>query len=83
MRPLEPGRAIDLAQAGPLSHVPAQEGFDLVVFAGVHLAPEDRGPYVARAVAAVSPGGQLFVSGHHLDSFGRAGPPSSSSGGGR
>ena len=45
------------------------------VVANVHLAPEDRGPFLARAVTAVSPGGHIFVSGHHLDSFDRAGPP--------
>ena len=69
------GVFLELVQADLLSYVPAQEGFDLVVVANVHLAPDDRGPFLARAVAAVSPGGHLFVSGHHLDSFGRAGPP--------
>ena len=69
------GLVLELVQADLLSYVPAKEGFDLVVVANVHLAPADRGPFLARAVAAVSPGGHLFVSGHHLDSFGRAGPP--------
>jgi SAM-dependent methyltransferase len=51
------------------------ETFDLVVVANIHPDPDDRRRLLQAAAAAVAPGGHLFVVGHHLDSFGRAGPP--------
>lgn len=49
--------------------------FDLVVIANIHPTPNDRGPLLAAASAAVAPGGHLFLIGHHLDCLGQAGPP--------
>ncbi len=69
------GLVLELVQADLLSYVPSQASFDLVVVANLHFAPEERGLFFARAVAAVAPGGHLFVTGHHLDSLGRVGPP--------
>ena len=69
------GLSLQLVQADLLSYVPAPASFDLVVVANLHLAPEQRAPFFARAVAAVAPGGHIFVIGHHLDSLGRVGPP--------
>lgn len=66
---------LELVHADLLSYVPSQAGFDLVVVANLHFAPEERGLFFARAVAAVAPGGHLFVTGHHLDSLGQVGPP--------
>jgi SAM-dependent methyltransferase len=51
------------------------ETFDLVVVANIHPDPDDRRRLLQAAAAAVATGGHLFVVGHHLDSFGRAGPP--------
>jgi DNA-binding MarR family transcriptional regulator/SAM-dependent methyltransferase len=69
------GLALDLVQADLLSYTPPQAAFDLVVVANVHFAPEERGLFFSRAVSAVAPGGHVFVAGHHLDSFGKVGPP--------
>ncbi len=67
--------SLEPVQADLLSYVPPQASFDLVVVANLHFAPEERGLFFSRAVAAVAPGGHLFVTGHHLDSFGKVGPP--------
>ncbi|HUV57786.1 MAG TPA: class I SAM-dependent methyltransferase [Acidimicrobiales bacterium] len=69
------GVELDVVEADLLQYRPAPEGFDLVVVANIHLAPEPRAAFYARASAAVAPGGHLFVTGHHLDSLGRTGPP--------
>lgn len=71
----ESGVGLDVVEADLLEYRPALEGFDLVVVANIHLAPEHRAEFYARASAAVAPGGHLFVTGHHLDSLGRTGPP--------
>ncbi len=69
------GLVVELVHADLLSYVPSQAAFDLVVVANLHFSPEERGLFFARAVAAVAPGGHLFVTGHHLDSLGQVGPP--------
>ena len=69
------GLVLELVHADLLSYVPSQASFDLVVVANLHFSPDERGLFFARAVAAVAPGGHLFVTGHHLDSLGRVGPP--------
>lgn len=55
--------------------VAAGATYDLVVVANLHVEPGERAQMFAGAAAAVAPGGQLFVVGHHLDSLGIAGPP--------
>lgn len=69
------GVDLEVVEADLLQYRPASEGFDLVVVANIHLAPEHRAAFFLRASAAVAPGGHLFVTGHHLDSLGRTGPP--------
>jgi hypothetical protein len=69
------GLALHLVQADLPSYTLPQAAFDLVVVANVHFAPEERGFFFSRAVSAVAPGGHVFVAGHHLDSFGKVGPP--------
>jgi SAM-dependent methyltransferase len=49
--------------------------YGLVVLANIHPPAGDRARLLGAAAAAVAPGGYLFVTGHHLDSLGRAGPP--------
>lgn len=51
------------------------DSFDLVVLAYVHPDPSDRAELLAAAVDSLSPGGHLFVVGHHLPSLGVTGPP--------
>ena len=74
-RALDSRVVLELVVADVLSYVPAPGSFDLVVVANLHLAPGEREVFFERAVAAVAPDGHFFVVGHHLDSFGRVGPP--------
>lgn len=54
----------------------ARDGqLDLVVIANVHPLPGERARLLEEAAAALAPGGHLFVTGHHVSSLGRAGPP--------
>ena len=69
------GLALDLVEADLLEYRPTPRSFDLVVVANIHLAPDVRGDFFVHASAAVAAGGHLFVTGHHLDSLGRTGPP--------
>ncbi len=48
--------------------------FGLVVMAFVHPPPQERRELLTAVARAVSPGGHLFVVGHHIDSIGLAGP---------
>ncbi len=52
------------------------ERFDLLVLANLHPGPAARAELFSRSAAAVAPGGHLFLVGHHVDSLGKAGPPS-------
>jgi SAM-dependent methyltransferase len=54
---------------------PGQRRFDLVVVANIHLPVAERAWLFRAAQEAVSPGGRLFVIGHHVDAFGSHGPP--------
>jgi hypothetical protein len=58
-----------------LAYQPPAAQFDLIVLANIHLAPEQRSPFFLSLASALAPGGHLFVTGHHLESLGRAGPP--------
>ncbi len=72
-RARDAGVSLELVKADVLAYEPAA-GVDLVVVANLHFAPGEREGFFARAVACLAPGGHLFVSGHHRDSLGRAGP---------
>lgn len=69
------GLTLSLAQADLLAYEPAALSFDLVVVANIHLDPESRGRFFEGAARAVAPGGHLYVTGHHVDAWGVAGPP--------
>lgn len=69
------GVSLELVQADVLTYVPPPASVDLVVVANLHVAPGEREGFFARVAASLAPGGHLYVVGHHLDSFGRAGPP--------
>ena len=51
------------------------ERFDLVVLANLHPAPDERDALLAASAETLTPGGYLFLVGHHVDSLGVAGPP--------
>ena len=70
------GLSLTLGRADLLEYEPAPESFDLVVIANIHLAPEQRDEFFARAARAVTDSGHLYITGHHVDAFGLAGPPS-------
>lgn len=64
-----------LEQADLHTYEPTVESYVLVVIANIHLAPEERENFFDRAAAAVTPGGHLYIIGHHVDAFGKSGPP--------
>jgi SAM-dependent methyltransferase len=66
---------VETVKSGIEDYLARGEQFDLVVLANVHPAPTERGKLLYDAARAVSPGGHLFLVGHHLESLGRAGPP--------
>lgn len=57
------------------NYVPTPGSFDLVVVANIHLRSDVRDAFYERAREALAPGGHLYVSGHHIESLGRTGPP--------
>jgi SAM-dependent methyltransferase len=59
------GVEVDWVVADVLTWSPP-EGFDLVLVAYLQLAPADLAAALARAAAAVAPGGTLLVVGHDL-----------------
>jgi SAM-dependent methyltransferase len=69
------GLSVETVHADVAGYLGTGERFDLVVMANMHPAPNDRAALLAAASAVVAPGGHLFLIGHHLDSFGQAGPP--------
>ena len=54
---------------------PKSNFFDLVVIANIHFASDERGEFFQHAAEAVTLGGYLFITGHHVDALGNAGPP--------
>ncbi len=66
---------LTLVRADIADYQPPPEGFDLVLLAYVHPAPDHRAATVARASRALAPGGRLLVVGHDLGNLGRDGPP--------
>ncbi len=74
-RAREAGVEIACVQVDLLAYEPPPASAQLVVLANVHLPPPEHRRVVEKAKTALSPGGHLFVIGHHLDSLGLAGPP--------
>jgi SAM-dependent methyltransferase len=66
---------LNLERADLVTFEAEPESFDLVVISNIHLAPEQRTEFFARAARAVAPSGHLYITGHHVDAFGLAGPP--------
>lgn len=62
------GARLELVQADVLAYAADEGAFDLVVVANLHFPPGERERFFARAVAAVAPGGHLYLAGRHRDS---------------
>jgi SAM-dependent methyltransferase len=67
--------AVTTVVADMNEYLAAAGQFDLVVLANLHPTPKERATMLAAAADSLSPGGHLFVVGHHVDSLGIAGPP--------
>ncbi len=74
-RAAEAGTTLRLVQADLLAYRPEPAAYDLVVLANLHFPPGQREALFEHARAALAPGGHVFVTGHHLASLGREGPP--------
>jgi 2-polyprenyl-3-methyl-5-hydroxy-6-metoxy-1,4-benzoquinol methylase len=72
----ERGVEVELVRADVREWTPAGAAFDLVVVLYLQLPAHERGAILARAAAAVAPGGTLLVVGHHLENLagGSGGP---------
>ncbi|MGC8628134.1 MAG: class I SAM-dependent methyltransferase [Acidimicrobiales bacterium] len=71
----EAGVTVRLVQADLLGYELAPGTFELVVMANLHFPPDEREQLFEHAKAALAPGGHIFVTGHHVRSLGRGGPP--------
>lgn len=69
------GLSLTLGCDDLLNYEPTPESFDLAVIANIHLAPEQRDEFFACAARAVATSGHLYITGHHVDALGIAGPP--------
>ena len=71
------GVSITTEVADLLEYSPEPGGYDLVVVAYLHLPAEQLDPILARAAAAVAPGGTFFLIGHDITNVadGYGGPP--------
>jgi SAM-dependent methyltransferase len=75
-RASERGVDIDWVQADLRDYVPPHEAFDLVLVAYLHMPADERRAILAKATAAVAPGGTFLLVGHDLTNLGTgaAGP---------
>ncbi len=70
----ERGLELSVIVADMVDYLKRGERFDLVVIANIHPEPAERATLFALAEAALTPGGHLFLVGHHVDALGKAGP---------
>jgi SAM-dependent methyltransferase len=73
-----PESAIDWVVADLRDYQPAAQAYDLVLIAYLHCDADLRATVLARAAAALAPGGTLFIVGHDLANLteGTGGPQS-------
>jgi SAM-dependent methyltransferase len=73
-------REVDLTTlvADLTTYVPESGGYDLVLLAYIHMAPEDRATILTKAASAVATGGYLLLVGHDATNLehGYGGPQS-------
>ena len=60
------GLAVDFVCADLVAYEPAEAAFDLVLVLYLHIPSNERGAVLARAAAAVAPGGTFLLVGHDL-----------------
>jgi 2-polyprenyl-3-methyl-5-hydroxy-6-metoxy-1,4-benzoquinol methylase len=65
----ERGVELELIRADVLEHVPAAGAYDLVVVLYLQLPAAARRTALARAAAAIAPGGTMLVVAHHSDNL--------------
>lgn len=68
--------AVDVAwiEADLVAYEPAEAAFELVLIAYLHVPAHDRRAILAKAEAAVGPGGTLLLVGHDLTNIGTGAP---------
>ncbi len=69
------GLHLTTEQVDLLTYQPKSGFYDLVVIANIHLAPTEREKLFDSAATALKVGGHLYIIGHHVDVFGKFGPP--------
>ena len=72
------GVAIDWVEADIVSYEPRAGAFELVLLAYIHLPAGERRTLLARAAAAVKPGGTFLLVGHDSTNLGTGAPGPSS-----
>lgn len=65
---------VDWIEADLADYEPPEEAFDLVLLAYLHVPADERRGILAKAQAAVGPGGTLLVVGHDLTNIGTGAP---------
>lgn len=72
----EHGVDVDWVPADVIEYHPDEEAYDLVAVLYLHIPPKPRRVVLARAAAAVAPGGVLLIVGHDRDNLehGHGGP---------
>ncbi len=69
------GLAIETICEDMFTYLATARAFNFVVLANIHPARQERLDLYQRLHHIVAPGGWLYIIGHHVDSFGIAGPP--------
>jgi SAM-dependent methyltransferase len=70
----EAGADVDWVEADLVAYEPPVVAFDLVLVAYLHVPADQRRLALARAVAAVAPGGTFLLVGHDLANIGTGAP---------
>ena len=65
---------VEWVQSDLLAYEPPPAAFDLVLVAYIHLPEHERRPILAKAAAAVAPGGTFLLVGHDLTNRGTGAP---------
>jgi SAM-dependent methyltransferase len=73
-RAAEVGVEVDWLEADLVEYEPREGAFDLVLVAYLHVPAHERGAILAKAEAAVAPGGTLLLVGHDLTNIGTGAP---------
>ena len=68
------GVEVDWVEADLTEYEPERQAFDLVLVAHIHVPSNERGSILAKASAAVAPGGTLLLVGHDLTNIGTGAP---------